>query len=325
MTTEPNDLIARIGQRLQSEQRFVLASHIRPDGDAVGSLLGLGLALEAAGKEVQMVLADGVPETFSHLEGADRVRQRPLRPAAAGATVIVLDASDLQRLGPALAGFPQPEICIDHHVTNTRFAALNLVEADQPATAAVLARYLPAWGLEITPAVAAALLTGILTDTIGFRTPSVRPDLLRLAADLMEKGADLHALYHRALVAKRLEAVRYWGPGLNRLQADGDLVWTALTLEDRRRAAYPEDDDADLVNVLSSIEGFRVAMLCVEQSGGRYKISWRTADPALNVSQVAQHFGGGGHAAAAGAERAGDLQTDLPHLVAETKALLGIR
>ncbi len=320
MMTETAEMV---GARLRAAEHLALVSHIRPDGDAVGSLLGLGLALMAAGKRVEMVLSDGVPPTFAHLAGADRVRQQ-ISQSSAAATLVVLDASDPGRLGPALAG-RQPHIAIDHHRTNTHFAQLNLVEPEAPATAAILARYLPAWGFALTPAAASALLTGILTDTIGFRTLSVRPDVLRLAADLMEKGADLHHLYYRALVARRLEQLRYWGQGLNRLQAEGDLVWATLLLADRERAGYLHNDDADLVNLISAVDGFRVAMIFVEQPAGRYKISWRTADPQLDVSLPARHFGGGGHAAAAGAERDGDLLADLPHILTTTKALLGIK
>lgn len=319
MTT---DLIETIGRQLAAAQSVLIVSHIRPDGDAIGSLLGLGLALQAAGKTVQMVLSDGLPSSFKHLSGAEQIQRRA---AGAADLTVVLDASDLKRIGPALDAYGQPDICIDHHITNEGFARYNLVEADMPATAAIIARYLPDWRLPITPPVAAALLTGILTDTIGFRTPNVRPDLLRLAADLMERGADLHHLYTRALVARRFEAVRYWGEGLSRLSRDGDLVWATLTLEDRQTAGYSGNDDADLINIISSIDGFKAALIFVEQPQGRFKISWRTSDPNLDVSQVARHFGGGGHAAAAGAEVDGVLSRDLPTVIAETKKILHLK
>lgn len=321
MTTDAA-LLAEIGRALQDAERIVLTSHIRPDGDAVGSLLGLGLALQQAGKQVQMVLADGLPASFRHLPGAKQVRRQPEGQAD---LLVVLDASDLQRIGPALDGYGQPDVCIDHHKTNLYYARYNLVEPDVQATAAIIARYLPAWGLDITPEVASALLTGILTDTIGFRTPNVDAELLRLAADLVTRGAPLADLYYRALVVRRFEAMRYWGQGLSRLTRDGDLVWTALTLEDRQLAGYNGNDDADLVNILSAIEGFRVALIFVEQPGNRYKMSWRSNAPDVDVSGVARYFGGGGHAAAAGAERAGNLQEDLPMIVAKTKTMLGIQ
>lgn len=317
--SQDTDLIDLIGRQLQEAQSVLIASHIRPDGDAVGSLLGLGLALQAAGKRVQLILSDGVPSSFKHLPGADAIQYRAKENAD---LTIALDAADLKRLGKAFGAHPQIDICIDHHISNERFARLNLVEADMPATAAVLARYLPQWGFEITPQVAAALLTGILTDTIGFRTPNVRPDLLRLVADLMEKGANLHALYYRALVTRRFNAMRYWGQGLTKLEKDGDLVWATLTLADRQAADYPGNDDADLINTIAAIDGFKVAMIFVEQPGGRFKISWRTADPSINVSQVASYFGGGGHAAAAGAEVDGTLQDKQSLVIQKTREML---
>lgn len=306
------------GALLKGAQRILLVSHIRPDGDAVGSLLGLGLALQSAGKEVRMVLADGVPPSLRHLPGVEQVHRR-----AKGDfdLVVVLDSSDLERTGPVLESRPQPDLNIDHHVTNLNFARLNLVDTAAAATAEILALALPAWGLPLDEPVASALLTGIITDTIGFRTSNMSARLLRCAAALVDAGADLPQLYFRALTQRSFQAMRLWGAGLTRLQREGGLVWTVLSQEDRRAANYSGRDDADLVNVLSSINGAEIVVIFVEQTQGEVKISWR-AQPGYDVSQLALQFGGGGHPAASGAQLQGSLPEVQQRILDETSRLL---
>lgn len=297
-------LLEAAGKKLNRARRVLIASHVRPDGDAVGSLLGLGLALSAAGKQVQMILADGVPANFRHLPGADLVRHH-----LDGDTgvVVILDSSDLERVGDVLTAGNRPDLNLDHHVTNLNFAKLNLVDTEAVATAAMLAEFLPRWGFPITAQVASALLTGIITDTLGFRTANVTPRALRIAATLMEHGAHLPELYARALIDRSFEALRLWGFGLSRLQRQGRMVWTSLNLEDRQSAGYPGRDDADLINVLSAVRDCDVALIFIEQPTGKVKVSWR-AMPGFDVSRVALRFGGGGHSAAAGAMVEGDLE-----------------
>jgi phosphoesterase RecJ-like protein len=313
-----------IRKRLEAAQRVLIVAHIRPDGDAVGSLLGLGLALKDAGKEVHMALVDGVPQSFRHLEGSELVTRNP-GDIHRFDTVIVVDCSDLQRTGSTENGRPvlngrTPDLNIDHHITNLQFAEINLVIPHQVATSAIIAEYLPSWGLRYNKSIAAALLTGILTDTIGFRTPNVMAQTLTLAAKLVEQGANLPDLYTRALVSKSFEAARYWGRGLGKLQRDGEMVYTTLTLEDREMAQYPGNDDADLVNLLSSIDS-KVAVIFVEQKNGHVKVSWR-ARPGTDVAKIALQFGGGGHAAAAGADIPGTLESVQPQVLSATRALL---
>ena len=184
-TTQDNLAVSAIRQEIEAAQRVMVASHIRPDGDAVGSLLGMGLAMIAGGKDVQMVLQDGVPHNFRHLAGSEQVLSKPNGPVD---LTIVLDVSDLPRLGNVLDAYGVPDINIDHHFTNEGFARRNLVESDAAATAEVIARHLNAFGLPMTEAVANALLTGLITDTIGFRTANVSPGTMRIVADLMEAG-----------------------------------------------------------------------------------------------------------------------------------------
>jgi len=297
---------------------ILIVSHIRPDGDAVGSLLGLGLSLQTAGKQVQMVLSDGVPVSFRHLPGANQV----LRKAQGGPfdLAIVVDCSDLLRTGAALGG-RVPDINIDHHITNLEFARINYVMPEDQATAVVLGDNLEAWGLPVTEPVAKALLNGIVSDTIGFRTPNVTAHTLRLAAWLMDHGANLSELYNRAIVRRTFEAAQYWAQGLTKLKRDGRMVWTSLTLIDRGAASYSGNDDADLVNVISAIDDTDIGVIFVEQRENRVKVSWR-AQPGWDVSQIALQFGGGGHPAASGADISGNLPDVQTKVLTATRQLL---
>jgi phosphoesterase RecJ-like protein len=163
------------------------------------------------------------------------------------------------------------------------------------ATSAILTNHLPAWGYAITMPIAAALLTGIITDTLGFRTSNVTPEAMRQVATLMESGVDMPDLYMRGLVRRSFAAARYWAHGLSRLERRDGIVYGTLTLEDRKSAGYSGSDDADLINVISAIDGFKVGMIFVEQPrASRSLARWAGIDVSCGCK-----FGGGGHAAAA--------------------------
>lgn len=303
---------AVIGEALQKAERFLLVTHIRPDGDAIGSLLGLGLALKEAGKSVVMALDDQVPLQFRHLQGSELIKRDIDRDYD---VAISLDCSDKSRLGQFGREDIEWDINIDHHITNDGYAKINLIDTEAVATAEIIATNIEEWGFQISKGIADALLMGILTDTIGFRTYNMRSDVLRLAAKLMDAGANLPELYARNVYQKSFEAVKMWGSGLSRLQRKDGLVWTVITNEDRSLAGYPGRDDADMINLLTAIEDAKVSVVFVEQPNGKVKVSWR-AVPGVDVSQVASQFGGGGHPAAAGAELSGKIQ-DLFQVVLE--------
>lgn len=316
-----NGLSGEIKKRLSVANRIVIASHVRPDGDAIGSLLALGLALRDAGKSVQMALTDGVPASFKHLEGSELIARQP---DGEYDTFITVDCADFKRVGKAFENFDPPDINIDHHKTNENFGKINLIEAEEVATAAILTNHLPEWGLKITKPIAAALLNGIITDTLGFRTSNTTPEALRQAAALMESGVDMPDLYMRALVKKSLPAARYWGAGLSSLESSHGMIWGTLTLADRKSAGYGGNDDADLINMISAIDGNKVGMIFVEQSDNHVKISWRALENGIDVSQVAKHFKGGGHAAAAGADVQGGLGEVQREVLSRTRKMLGL-
>jgi bifunctional oligoribonuclease and PAP phosphatase NrnA len=315
------EMSGEIKKCFDESKNVIIASHVRPDGDAIGSLLGLGLALKNAGKAVQMVLVDGVPGSFKHLEGSELIVTEP---TGEFDTFITVDCADFKRVGKFFERFRKPDVNIDHHKTNERFGTINLIEPEEVATAAILANHLPSWGFKITKPIAAALLTGIITDTLGFRTSNTNPSALRLCAMLMETGVNMTDLYMRSLVHKTFPAARYWGAGLSSLEEKNGIVWGTLTLEDRKRAGYGGNDDADLINMISAIHGNKVGMVFVEQSDKHVKISWRALEDGIDVSPIAKQFGGGGHAAAAGADIPGSLHEIQPLVLKATWERLGL-
>lgn len=315
------NIALEVKERLGAAQNILIASHIRPDGDAIGSLIGLGLALQNAGKAVQMVLTDGVPANFHYLEGSDQVRKEP---QGEFDTFITVDCADIKRIGNLFESYGSPDINIDHHITNQRFGKLNLIEGDVVATAAMLTKHLPAWGYEITRPIAAALLAGMITDTLGFRTSNMTGEALRLAATLMDTGVDMPEIYMRSLIRRTLPAARYWGAGLSKLESSNGIVWTSLSLAEREACGYSGNDDADLVNMISAIDNHKVGMIFVEQNDNHVKVSWRALEKGINVSPVANHFSGGGHAAASGADIPGALNEVKKLVLKTTKELLNL-
>lgn len=312
----PEELISEAHQMIGASLNVVVISHIRPDGDAIGSVLGLGLALETAKKSVQMVLLDGLPASYRHLPGSELIRTSVKKPYD---LAIVVDCSDLVRIGEALSPGTPPDLNIDHHATNLLFGRINFVDTQAVSTTALLAELIPAFGLPINGPIASALLTGLVTDSLGFRTPSMTSDALRIAASLMDAGADLPELYYQALTRRSYESARLWGVGLSNLRHEDELGWTSISMAERRAIGYPGNDDADLVNMLPTINGINVAIVFLEQPDGRVKISWRTKQ-GYDISDLALRLGGGGHPNAAGASVEGPLSSVQKRVLEETRA-----
>lgn len=316
---ENNITSAEIAALFESATSFLITSHIRPDGDAIGSALALGLALRKQGKDVTLGLSDGIPSNFKHLPGSETV-VKTIDPSQTFDKVISVDASDAERLGVIVMG-RAIDLQIDHHITNVAFAKYNFVDPLAVATCAVLAKNFHSWNLSLDPQIATLLMTGILTDTIGFRTSNVNADALRLSADLMEAGADLPAIYHQNLISRSYEQINYWGFALQRMQKTDNIAWTSLLLDDRQQAEYNGNDDADLNTLLSSITECDITILFVEQKNNHVKVSWRSK-PGYDVSQIAFNFGGGGHLAAAGADIQGKLESVEKLVLHQTLAYL---
>ena len=307
------EVIERIGKMLQNASRILIAAHLRPDGDAIGSVVGMGLALQAGGKQVELVMQDPIPARYRFLKGSDLIRQ-----AAAGEfdLSVALDCGDLTRLGNIFTE-RKPDINIDHHVTNELYGEVNLVIPEQVATSAILAEYLPEWGFPLDADSAGALCMGLLTDTNGFKIPTVSPETLELAAKLMRQGAALPDIYHQALSAQSLQTSKLWGLALSKLQLKDGLLWTSITLQDREQSGYQGKDDAEIANFLSGVEGSRVALLFNEQSSDKVKVSWRSRNH-TDVAHLAKFYEGGGHTNAAGAEVNQPLQKAEADIIKKT-------
>jgi phosphoesterase RecJ-like protein len=297
----------------------LVLTHQRPDGDALGSMLGMAHMLRTAGKKAFPVLAEGMSSVFRYLPGSADVRSEP--PAAYDITILV-DCADRERVSfPENAPAHPIDLLIDHHITNGRFAKINLVNPDAASTAEYITDLAGGLGLGIPPEAAQCLMAGVVTDTLGFRTTNTGLHTLDVTAALIRAGASLPETVERSLHRRSFAAVRYWGAGLSRIARDGPIVWTSLTLADRAASGYPGRDDADLVNILSSIDGQEVTVMFIEQDGGKIKISWRVA-AGLDVTTLAISFGGGGHPAASGALVTGTLEDVSAEILRRTKEWL---
>jgi phosphoesterase RecJ-like protein len=314
MTIPP---LETVRARLAAASRALVITHINPDGDAVGSALGLGLALREAGKQVVVACADPVPDTFLFLPGAAEIS---LRPEGDFDFVAVVDVSDAARMGDLAAGRPI-DLLFDHHVTNPGFAEFNFIDVASASTSELIAEYLPPLGLPLSPPVATCLLTGLVNDTLGFRTSNTTPKTLALAQTLMQAGGPLHDIYNQSLFKRSYSAIRLWAEGLATLHLEGRIVWAALSQAARKAAGFGGLGDADLIDVLTAVREADVALIFVERPDGKIKISWR-AVPGINVAQLAAQYGGGGHAPAAGAEIEGTLAEVQTKVITATKALL---
>lgn len=307
--------VERARALLDGAAAVAVVSHERADGDAVGSMLGLALSLRRRGQRAVPVLAGGLAPRFGFLPAAAEVE--PHVPAATDLLVAV-DCADLARTALPAEELRRPAgINIDHHPTNTRFAHVNLVDPQAASTSQILFRLSGPLGLTVDPDVATNYLAGLVSDTIGFRTPNVTPDVLRLAADLEGRSGRLAQVYEHLLHRRSFAAARYWGAGLGRLERRDGVIWARLTLEDRLASGYSGSDDADLVNLLGTIEGADVCLVFIEQTGGQVKVSWRSRN-GLDVSRLAQAFGGGGHEPAAGATIPGAMDEVVEQVVEAT-------
>lgn len=286
-------------------ESIVVICHIAPDGDTIGSALGLGWLLRRMGKQVWVACADPIPSRYRFLPGAGEVL--PHRPEGCD-LIIVVDTSDIERIGAlydVTAFTATPVINIDHHVTNTHFGDVNLVE-DMPSTAEIIYELTNELGIPLDTNSAIGLLTGLVTDTQCFRTANVTADTLRRAVAMMEAGASLRDITE--LVYNRLpaSAIYLWGQALANAQWRGRILYTTVDNETLHRYDASADELSGIVNFLASTSDADVAVLFRERSDGRIEAGMR-ASRGWNVSDVALRLGGGGHPQAAGCILKGSL------------------
>jgi phosphoesterase RecJ-like protein len=296
---------------IEKANRVLVVAHVDPDGDAIGSLTAAGQALQQLGKRVTLACDDAVPQRFHYLPLATDVRRAPNTDLPYD-LVIAVDCADESRMGWAYAALPEPKPTlanIDHHVTNTRFGAFNVIEPDASSTAEILCRFLVGeMGATLTRGIADSLLTGIVTDTMGFRTTNVSAATLRAAAELVDCGADIADISLRALHRRPYATAQMWGLGLGRMKLQDGLLWTSISRDELRRAGMEgSPSSSGLVNFLADVEGVAMGVVLSEmQDDDKVRVGMRAVPP-YNVAEVAVRLGGGGHALAAGCALEGSL------------------
>lgn len=320
------DAVAAVWDLIQRAQRLLLVAHINPDGDTIGSTLGLAWALRGLGQECTVACPGPMPAYLGFLPGYAEFRR-----AVSGHYDLILgiDFSSPDRMGavyqPAVFA-NTPLVNIDHHLTNTRFGTINIVEMETASTAEIVFALLRAWGLPITPTIALCLLTGLFTDTQGFRTPSTTPQSLRVATQLLEAGASLTTMVEAVYNRKSPQILRLWGQALSDFRSVpspvGTVVWAAVTQSMLRSNNVGEDEVQGLVSFLRGTAGTAVAILFVESQEGKVKVEFRSA-PAVDVSGIAFSLGGGGHRNASGCTLPGPLVAAEERVLAVVRERLG--
>ncbi len=299
--------LEQANQRIQAARHPLLICHVAPDGDAIGSLTGLGRALWQMGREPILACPDPIPARFNFLPGVETIVQEA---NDLFDLVISLDCSDLRRLGhfPETPGFSNhPLINIDHHLTNLNFGDVNLVDHQAASTTEIVLQLLEYMTVPMDAKLATCLLTGLVTDTRGFRTSNVTPHVIDAALRLMKAGASLPYIAQHTLDRRPTGALRLWGAALSRLHLTNGVIWTSIPLAMRRAVDFISNSDTGLVSFLASAADADVAVVFNEREDGRIEVGLR-AMPGFDVAQVALQFGGGGHALASGCTISGPLE-----------------
>jgi bifunctional oligoribonuclease and PAP phosphatase NrnA len=304
-TTEAD--LAAVAEALRSNDRFIVTTHENPDGDALGSLLATTFALRELGKEADMYLFGEVPipNEYEFMDFAGIVRGP--NPDSSDRVVVALDCANERRLGPesALLDKAQLVVDIDHHHDNTRFGKVNLIVGHASSTGEILADVFRELGVGLTPEIAEALYIAVVTDTGRFQYANTTAKALRLAAELVEAGADVHRVFQGVyenvafaklkLVARALENAEVF--------EGGRVVVSHLEREDFEHAGAEEPYSEGIIDYLRAVEGTELAALIREPptaNGPTHRISLRTTEADLDVSAIARKSGGGGHRQAAG-------------------------
>jgi bifunctional oligoribonuclease and PAP phosphatase NrnA len=306
-TTQPE--LAVVADAIRSNDRFLVTTHENPDGDALGSLLAMKLTLDGLGKDAVMYLAGEapLPGEYDWMPLGDLQRRLP---GDAGERVLLaLDCANESRLGPdpeVLVSAPVV-VNVDHHHDNSRFGAVNLVVADASSTSEIIRDLLRELGVELTPEIAEALYIALVTDTGRFQYANTTPKALRLAAELVEAGADVHKIFQDVYESVQFAKLKLLARALERAQIyeGGRLVVSYLLRDDFKEVGAAEPYSEGIIDYLRAVEGADMAALIREppRGGGRpeRRVSLRSSSDEIDVSAIARKSGaGGGHRQAAG-------------------------
>ena len=299
--------IAAVADALRADDRFVVTTHENPDGDALGSLLAMTVALRTLGKDVVMYLGGATPlpreYAFMHLDGL--VREIPAD--VEERTLVALDCAKVDRIGPApeIVDRARRVINIDHHHDNSRFGDIVLIVADASSTGEVLRDVFSALDVALTPEIAEPLYIALVTDTGRFQYTNTTPKSLRLAAELVEAGADVHAVFQQVYESVEFAKLKLLARALERAQVleGGRIVVSNLLRNDFGEVGAAGSYSEGIIDYLRAVEGAELAVLIREPPADEEpskRVSLRASVDELDVSAIARLFGGGGHRQAAG-------------------------
>jgi bifunctional oligoribonuclease and PAP phosphatase NrnA len=301
--------------------KIFVAAHIMPDGDCLGSALGLAWALRQRGKTVTVTCNDHVSNSFAYLAGFSELA--PKIPTDEELLVYV-DGSAADRFGaaydPKLFN-GRPVLAIDHHVTNEYFAPINFIDTYAASTAEIIYRFVRALDIPLDQTIAQCLLTGIVTDTLGFRTANTTVDTLRTATALMEAGASIPEIVERSFNQVPMPNLRLRGRVFNDAKLDGVILWAEIPLKLLRELGVNGNGTSGIINQLLSVDAAKIAVVFTEKDNGKIDVGFRSR-VGYDVSGIAARLGGGGHKQAAGALIDGPLDKARERVLTEVKKQL---
>ncbi len=305
---------------IETHDRFLITTHVRPDGDALGSEVGMAGLLRQKGKDVRVVNVSPTPPRYDFLDPERSLFEhfgKTVQPAdlADREVALILDLSAWSQLGDMadfIRSFPGPRLVIDHHVSQDDLGAQFIKDTSAEATGTLVLSAVGALGATLTREVATGLLTAIAMDTGWFRHPNTRPGTLRAGAELIEAGADIAAIYRDLFERNTLGRLRLMGETLSGLQIDldGRLAYATISRADLERTGAIPQDSEDLIDFTVSVRGVEVGLLFIEQARGGVKVSLRSRN-GLDCARLAATLGGGGHRAAAGVTLAGPMAENV--------------
>ncbi|MFY8215245.1 MAG: DHH family phosphoesterase [Chthoniobacterales bacterium] len=305
-----NSTFAEIESVIRGANRILVASHLRPDGDALGSTIAFVLWLKSLGKDVAGWNEDGMPHKFSYLPNF-AVVSAPQPDAAPFDLLVALDTAVKNRLGTVLDAIGEPPaiVNIDHHISNHCFGDWNYIDPTSPATGQILYEFLDFVKADITPEIAANLFVAISTDTGSFQYRNTTARTFEVGAALVRAGVqvgELSQAIYDSQPRRRLELLRH---ALNtaKFSPDGCVVSFSLSMPDVERLELTPEDNEGIIDHLRAVDSVKAAVFFEELSDGKIRVSARSKDPRIDVCKVCGTFDGGGHALAAGARIAGTL------------------
>lgn len=307
-------------QFLQGADRFLIVSHVQPDGDAISSTLVAGWILRQLGKPYVMMNEGAVPVRLDFMEQSAAVinlsKEQPL--SETYNRIIAVDCADFRRIGLVSGLFAEGAMLlnIDHHPTNDSFGSVNLIRTDAAATVEILYDLIIHAGFALDSEAATAIYTGLLTDTGGFRYSNTSPYVMQVASQMLAIGIPSHSIADRLLERMTKPQLLLLQRGLSRLMFsdDSQIAWLYIAYEDMAQTGAIGDDLEGLVNYALNVEGVEVGVLFKETADGNVKVSMRSSGKA-DVAAIAKSFGGGGHIRAAGCQLEGPLSTAMTRLV----------